>query len=73
MEYLLPPLGTFTTKLAARACGVQPATIRDWVRRGILTPCGGTPKRPLYRVEDVKAARAAAKPCRPGQRAATPA
>lgn len=73
MEYLLPPLGTLTTKLAARACGVAPATIRDWVRRGILTPCGGTPKRPIYRIEDVQAARDAAKPCRPGQRAATPA
>ncbi|MFE5852540.1 hypothetical protein ACFQ61_04875 [Streptomyces sp. NPDC056500] len=35
-----------TTELAALNCGVKPATIRDWVRRGILTPCAGTPKRP---------------------------
>ena len=50
MEYFTPLPGTLTTKLAALNCGVQPATIRDWVRRGILTRCGGTPKRPLYRL-----------------------
>ncbi|TXS20219.1 hypothetical protein EAO70_09415 [Streptomyces sp. adm13(2018)] len=69
MEYLQPPAGTLTTSLAALSAGVQPATIRDWVRRGILTRCGGTPLRPVYRVEDVQAARAAAKPTRAGQRA----
>lgn len=68
MEYLLPPRGLLTTKLAALNCGVQPATIRDWVRRGILATCGGTPKRPLYRLVDVEAARYAAKPTRNGQR-----
>ncbi|MFF9688975.1 MerR family transcriptional regulator [Streptomyces sp. NPDC014623] len=68
MEYLLPPRGLLTTKLAALNCGVQPATIRDWVRRGILAPCGGTPKRPVYRLADVEAARSAAKPTRNGQR-----
>ncbi|MFE2559882.1 hypothetical protein ACFXGT_28430 [Streptomyces sp. NPDC059352] len=62
MEYLTPPAGTLTTSLAALSAGVQPATIRDWVRRGILTRCGGSPLRPLYRVEDVQAAREAAKP-----------
>lgn len=62
-----------TTALAALNCGVRPATIRDWRRRGILVPCGGTPKRPLYRFEDVEAARHAAKPNRPGQRASTAA
>ncbi|WP_327162847.1 hypothetical protein [Streptomyces zaomyceticus] len=61
-EYVQPPAGTLTTSLAALAAGVQPATIRDWVRRGILTRCGGTPLRPLYRVEAVQAARQAAKP-----------
>ncbi|MFB8083704.1 MerR family transcriptional regulator [Streptomyces sp. NPDC056013] len=70
MEYVQPPAGTLTTSLAAMAAGVQPATIRDWVRRGILTRCGGTPKRPVYRVADVQAARAATKPTRPGQRPA---
>ncbi|MFI7234451.1 hypothetical protein [Streptomyces cyaneofuscatus] len=69
MEYQLPPVGTLTTRLAALNSGVQPATIRDWVRRGLLTRCGGTPKRPLYRLADVEAARTAAKPTRPGQRA----
>ncbi|MFD5874026.1 hypothetical protein [Streptomyces sp. NPDC060322] len=69
MEYLIPPRGLLTTKLAALNCGVQPATIRDWVRRGILTRCGGSPKRPLYRLADVEAARYAAKPTRDGQRA----
>ncbi|MEU1421488.1 hypothetical protein [Kitasatospora sp. NPDC005751] len=70
MEYLSLPPGYLTTSLAAEAAGVAPATIRDWVRRGILTRCGGTPKRPIYRVAAVHAARHAAKPNRPGQRAA---
>lgn len=73
MEYVIPPSGTLTTRLAAKACGVEPATIRDWVRRGILTRCGGTPKRPVYRLRDVEAARAAAKPNRIGQRKSTAA
>ncbi|MFF3060879.1 MerR family transcriptional regulator [Streptomyces sp. NPDC057909] len=68
MEYLLPPLGTLTTSMAAMSAGVQPATIRDWVRRGLLTRCGGSPKRPIYRLEDVEAARSATKPSRPNQR-----
>jgi hypothetical protein len=68
MEYLALPPGLLTTSMAAHACGVKPATIRDWVRRGILTRHGGTPKRPTYRVDDVTAAMLAAKPCRPGQR-----
>ncbi|MEV7294031.1 hypothetical protein AB0N79_20790 [Streptomyces microflavus] len=68
MEYQLPPVGTLTTRLAALNSGVQPATIRDWVRRGLLTRCGGTPKRPLYRLTDVEAARHAAKPTRNNQR-----
>jgi hypothetical protein len=70
MEYLQPPSGTLTTSMAALSAGVQPATIRDWVRRGILTRCGGTPKRPVYRIDDVQTARAATKPTRPGQRTA---
>ncbi|MFB6424655.1 hypothetical protein ACFCXC_14865 [Streptomyces microflavus] len=68
MEYQLPPIGTLTTRLAALNSGVQPATIRDWVRRGLLARCGGTPRRPLYRLADVEAARAAAKPTRDNQR-----
>lgn len=73
MEYLSLPPGLLTTSMAARACGVKPATIRDWVRRGILTRCGGSPKRPYYRVTDVTEAMLAAKPSRPGQRGTTAA
>lgn len=68
MEHLSLPPGLLTASMAARLCSVQPATIRDWVRRGILTRAGGTPKRPYYRVNDVVQARFAAKPSRPGQR-----
>jgi hypothetical protein len=68
MEYVQPPAGTLTTSMAAVAAGVQPATIRDWVRRGILARCGGSPKRPVYRITDVEIARSATKPNRPGQR-----
>ncbi|MEV3946988.1 hypothetical protein AB0K57_04900 [Streptomyces halstedii] len=73
MEYLLPPIGTLTTTMAAQSADVAPATIRDWVRRGLLTRCGGSPKRPIYRLADVEAARYAAKPTRPGQRGTTAA
>ena len=68
MEYLSLPPGYLTTSMAAQAAGKEPATIRDWVRRGILARCGGTPKRPIYRVNDVLAAAQAAKPNRQGQR-----
>jgi hypothetical protein len=68
VEYLTPPPGTLTTSLAAMSCGVAPATIRDWVRRGILTRCGGTPKRPVYRIADVETAFAQAYAKRPEQR-----
>lgn len=46
-----------TTALATLNRGVRPATIRDWRRRGLLTPCGGTPNRPPYRLKDVDNAR----------------
>lgn len=57
------------TRLAAVATGVQPDTIRDWRRRGLLKPAGGTPRRPLYALEDVYAAQQAPKPTRANQRA----
>ncbi|MFI7291311.1 hypothetical protein ACIBRY_32380 [Streptomyces anulatus] len=69
MEYQLPPVGTLTARLAALNSGVQPATIRDWGTPRPPTRCGGTPKRPLYRLADVEAARYAAKPTRNNQRA----
>ncbi|MFB7171099.1 MerR family transcriptional regulator [Streptomyces sp. NPDC056254] len=73
MEYLALPPGLVTTTTAALACGVQPATIRDWVRRGLLARVGGTPKRPIYRLRDVLAARDAPKPSSVSQRAQNPA
>ncbi|WP_330339396.1 MerR family transcriptional regulator [Streptomyces sp. NBC_00557] len=62
MEYASLPPGLLTTRLAAKAAGVEPATIRDWVRRGILQRAGGSPRRPYYTVQDVTAAKMAAKP-----------
>jgi len=56
--------------LAALAAGVQPSTIRDWRRRGLIKPVGGTDRRPLYAVADVHAAKHAPKPRRTVQRAA---
>lgn len=55
--------------LAAIATGVQPATIRDWRRRGLLTPAAGTERRPLYALADIYAAKAAPKTTRHNQRA----
>ncbi|WP_037686968.1 MerR family transcriptional regulator [Streptomyces aureocirculatus] len=72
MEYPSLPPGLLTTSQAAQACGVAPATIRDWRRRGLLHPAGGSPRRPYYRLADVTAAQAAAKPTRPGQRHSKP-
>ncbi|MER7967694.1 MerR family transcriptional regulator [Streptomyces sp. NPDC096080] len=69
MRYTSVPPGLLTTELAARACGVQPATIRDWVRRGLLHRTAGSPRHPLYAVDDVTAAQHAPKTNRPGQRA----
>lgn len=68
MEYPSLPPGLLTTTQAAQACGVTPATIRDWIRRGILHRAGGSPRRPYYRVDDVTTAKTAAKPTRQGQR-----
>lgn len=62
MEYASLPPGQLTTKQAAMACGVKPDTIRDWVRRGVLKRSGGSPRRPIFRVEDVMAAKVAPKP-----------
>ncbi|MFJ2579983.1 MerR family transcriptional regulator [Kitasatospora aureofaciens] len=64
MEYLSLPPGYVTTKLAALAAGVEPSTIRDWVRRGLLRPCGGSTRRPIYRITDIHNAKTAAKPRR---------
>jgi DNA-binding transcriptional MerR regulator len=50
--------------LAARAAGIRPATLRDWRRRGLITPAGGTERHPLYALEDLYTARQAPKPRR---------
>lgn len=63
MRRLLP------ADLAAFAVQVQPATIRDWRRRGLLKPAAGTARRPLYALEDLHAAKNAPKTTRPNQRA----
>jgi DNA-binding transcriptional MerR regulator len=56
--------------LAARAAGVKPATLRDWRRRGLIRPAGGTERHPLYALDDLHAARQAPKPRRELQPAA---
>jgi len=56
--------------LAARVVGVDPATLRDWRRRGLITPVGGTERRPLYALTDLYAAKQAPKPRRQLQQAA---
>ena len=58
MRTLLP------ADLAALAAGVQPSTLRDWRRRGLITPAGGTARHPLYDLADLHAARQAPKPRR---------
>lgn len=69
MQYTSLPPGYLTTTLAAQAAGVRPATIRDWVRRGILHRAGGSARHPIYTVDAVTTAQTTAKPSRPGQRA----
>lgn len=62
MRYVSVPPGFLTTELAAEAAGVRPATIRDWRRRRLLKPVAGSSRYPLYTVDAVTAAKAAAKP-----------
>ncbi|WP_411132715.1 MerR family transcriptional regulator [Streptomyces sp. 030-HV] len=56
--------------LAAFGAGVKPSTLRDWRRRGLIKPAGGTERYPLYDPVDVLAARDAPKPRRQLQEAA---
>lgn len=55
-ERLLP------ADLAALAVGRKPATLRDWRRRGLIAPAGGTPRHPLYALGELQAARDLPKP-----------
>jgi len=50
------------TATAAHAMEVEPATIRDWRRRGLLEPAGGSARRPLWRMSDLLRAKRAPKP-----------
>lgn len=52
------------TRVAACAADVTPATIRDWHRRGIITPAGGSPRRPLWDLYDIRRAVDTPKPRR---------
>lgn len=52
---------TLTTGEAAFILGISAATIRDWRRRGLITPTGGTERKPLWSVAALIAARDAPK------------
>lgn len=52
---------TLSTGEAAFILGIAAATIRDWRRRGLITPAGGTERKPLWSVPDLIAARDAPK------------
>ena len=68
MATYFPPL---TAPEAAALVGVQLPTIRDWRRRGLLTPVrGSTPRRPLYHGPDILEAAQAPKTTRDTQRRA---
>lgn len=59
---LLPPEHTdgetyLLTKAAAEAMGVAVPTISQWRRRGLIDPVPGSPPRkPLYRLSDLRRA-----------------
>lgn len=48
---ILDPL--VTTAQAALAHGVEPATVRSWAARGLLTAACRIGRQPLYRLSDV--------------------
>lgn len=56
-----PPL---PAPLAAAWLGISTATLRDWRRRGLITPVAGTDRRPLYAAADLERAQQAPKPRR---------
>jgi hypothetical protein len=45
--------GVVNTDAAALHLGVAPATLRDWKRRGLITPAGGTTRHPLWALADL--------------------
>jgi hypothetical protein len=45
--------GVVNTDAAALHLGVAAATLRDWKRRGLITPAGGTTRYPLWALADL--------------------
>lgn len=60
-----------TTGAAARLAGVSQATVRNYVRRGIVTPEVASDGTLLLSQEDARAVRAQYKSSRPGPKAKT--
>ena len=56
----LYPSGAVDAKAAATYIGLSPDVLRQWRRRGLLEPVGGTPRHPLYALDDLDAAKDAA-------------
>jgi DNA-binding transcriptional MerR regulator len=56
----LYPSGAVDAKAAAVYAGVEPETIRKWRQRGLLDPVGGTARYPMFALDDLDAAKAAA-------------
>lgn len=54
-----PPL---PASLAAALVGISTATLRDWRRKGLIRPVGGSPRKPVYLAADVLAARDSLRP-----------
>jgi hypothetical protein len=48
--------GLVNSDAAALYLGIAPATLRDWKRRGLVQPVGGTARHPLWRVADLDTA-----------------
>jgi predicted site-specific integrase-resolvase len=51
----LYPSGSADAQAVAEYAGVDPGTVRQWRRRGHLTPVGGTERHPLYALDEVDA------------------
>lgn len=53
MPHPLYPSATVDALAAACYARVRPGTLRQWRRRGRITPCGGTARHPLYSLADL--------------------
>lgn len=52
--HALYPSGCADAQAVAEYAGVSPDTVRQWRRRGHLTPAGGTERRPLFALAEVE-------------------